>query len=83
MAFGIANELKVDSQGVVGGGEHLSPEALHELVDARGDGVQPGFAVTLHRFEKADFTLVNNAKQTARKADVKKTPRVFAFAMAR
>ncbi len=37
VAFGIPNELKVNEEGVVGGGEHLSPAALHELVEARGD----------------------------------------------
>jgi UPF0176 protein len=39
VGFGIPNELKVDSQGVVGGGQHLSPIELHELVEARGDQV--------------------------------------------
>lgn len=39
VGFGIPNELKVDSQGVVGGGQHLSPVELHELVEARGDQV--------------------------------------------
>lgn len=37
VAFGIPNELRVNEEGVVGGGEHLSPAALHELVEARGD----------------------------------------------
>ena len=39
VGFGIPNELKVDSHGVVGGGQHLSPVELHELVEARGDQV--------------------------------------------
>lgn len=39
VGFGIPNELKVDSQGVVGGGQHLSPVELHDLVEARGDQV--------------------------------------------
>lgn len=39
VGFGIPNELKVDSQGVVGGGQHLSPTELHDLVKARGDDV--------------------------------------------
>jgi len=37
VAFGIPHELEVNEDGVVGGGEHLSPAALHELVEARGD----------------------------------------------
>jgi UPF0176 protein len=38
VAFG-KTDLKVDEQGVVGGGKHLKPEALHKLVEERGDVV--------------------------------------------
>lgn len=39
VTFGVPDELKVDASGVIGGGEHLSPTALHELVEQRGDDV--------------------------------------------
>ena len=39
VAFGIPHELEVNEDGVVGGGEHLSPTALHELVEQRGDEI--------------------------------------------
>ena len=39
VAFGIPEETVVDEQGVVGGGEHLSPQRVNELVAARGDDV--------------------------------------------
>ena len=39
VAFGIPDELQVDADGVVGGGEHLSPAAVNELVASRGDDV--------------------------------------------
>ena len=39
VGFGIPNELKVDAQGVIGGGEHLTPAELHELVDSRGEEI--------------------------------------------
>ena len=39
VAFGIPHELEVNEDGVVGGGEHLSPAALHELVEQRGDEI--------------------------------------------
>ena len=39
VAFGVPEELEVDGGGVVGGGEHLTPEQVHELVDARPDAV--------------------------------------------
>ncbi|MCA1007843.1 rhodanese-related sulfurtransferase [Rhodococcus hoagii] len=39
VTFGAPDELKVDADGVVGGGVHLSPNELHELVGQRGDDV--------------------------------------------
>src|SRR5690606_37311617 len=39
VSFGAPDELRVDDRGVVGGGIHLSPEALHELVETRDDVV--------------------------------------------
>jgi UPF0176 protein len=39
VSFGAADELSVTQDGVVGGGTHLSPHEVHELVDSRGDEV--------------------------------------------
>ncbi|WP_223622118.1 rhodanese-related sulfurtransferase [Microbacterium sp. EST19A] len=39
VSFGAPGELQVDENGVVGGGTRLTPEALHELMDERGDDV--------------------------------------------
>jgi UPF0176 protein len=39
VSFGAADELKVDKNGVVGGGTHLKPEQVHELVEKYGDNV--------------------------------------------
>ncbi|WP_395244734.1 rhodanese-related sulfurtransferase [Agromyces sp. MMS24-K17] len=39
VSFGAPGELRVDATGVVGGGEKLTPEALHALVAERGDDV--------------------------------------------
>jgi UPF0176 protein len=39
VAFGAADELRVDASGVVGGGVHLKPAAVHKLVDERGSEV--------------------------------------------
>lgn len=39
VAFGAPDEVKVDDKGVVGGGKHLKPEALHKLIKERGDDV--------------------------------------------
>lgn len=39
VAFNVADELRVDENGVVGGGVHLKPEDVHKLVEARGEEV--------------------------------------------
>ena len=39
VAFGSPNEIEVDENGVVGGGVHLRPEQVEELVKERGDDV--------------------------------------------
>lgn len=39
VTFGVPDEIKVDQDGVVGGGTHLSPEQVHELVAEHGDDV--------------------------------------------
>jgi UPF0176 protein len=39
VTFGAAEELKVDEKGVVGGGKHLKPQQVNELVDKYGDDV--------------------------------------------
>ena len=39
VAFGNPDEIQVDENGVVGGGIHLRPEQVEELVKERGDDV--------------------------------------------
>lgn len=39
VAFGAPEEVKVDKNGVVGGGKHLKPEQLHDLLKEKGDEV--------------------------------------------
>jgi UPF0176 protein len=39
VTFGVPDELKVEPGGVVGGGIHLSPQEVNDLVAARGDEV--------------------------------------------
>lgn len=39
VTFGVAQNLQVDADGVVGGGVHLSPSQVNELVAERGDEV--------------------------------------------
>ena len=39
VAFGSYNEIEIDENGVVGGGEHLKPEQVDQLVKEYGDDV--------------------------------------------
>ncbi|MGI9171494.1 MAG: rhodanese-related sulfurtransferase [Candidatus Nanopelagicus sp.] len=39
VAFGYPGEIKVDKNGVIGGGKHLKPSQVQELVSARGEEV--------------------------------------------
>lgn len=39
VAFDVADELRVDELGVIGGGTHLKPKQVHELVEKRGEDV--------------------------------------------
>ncbi|MGJ9373394.1 rhodanese-related sulfurtransferase [Nesterenkonia sp. CF4.4] len=44
VAFGVPEEIEVDQHGVVGGGEHLQPQQVHELVESkRAQGVEVAF----------------------------------------
>lgn len=58
VSFGAPGELRVDTLGVVGGGAHLSPDALHDLVADRGDEVvlfdgRNAFEAEIGRFDGA------------------------------
>ncbi len=39
VAFERPDEIKVDTKGVIGGGKHLKPHQVHELVEKHGDDV--------------------------------------------
>jgi UPF0176 protein len=39
VSFGIPGEIKVDNNGIVGGGKHLKPRQVHELVEKHGEQV--------------------------------------------
>ena len=58
VSFGAPGELRVDPTGVVGGGTHLSPGAVHKLVQERGDDVvffdgRNAFEAEIGRFKNA------------------------------
>lgn len=57
VSFGAADELRVDADGVVGGGTPLAPEAVHRLVAERDDVVffdgRNSFEAEIGRFRDA------------------------------
>ena len=58
VTFGAPGELRVDERGVVGGGPHLSPQQVNELVERRGDEVvffdgRNAFEAEIGRFKNA------------------------------
>lgn len=66
VSFKKPDEVKVSDKGIVGGGKHLKPEALHKLIDERGDDVvffdgRNEFEAKVGRFKDA---VVPNTKTT-------------------
>ena len=58
VAFGNPDEIKVDKNGVIGGGKHLRPEQVDELVAKHGDDVvffdgRNSFEAEIGRFKNA------------------------------
>jgi len=39
VTFGAPDEIKVNQDGIIGGGKHLKPEQVHQLIQERGDDV--------------------------------------------
>jgi UPF0176 protein len=39
VTFGVPDQIEVDATGIVGGGQHLKPEEVHELIEERSDVV--------------------------------------------
>jgi UPF0176 protein len=66
VAFGAPEELVVDAKGVVGGGVHLKPEQVNQLVAERGDDVvffdgRNAFEAKIGKFKNA---IVPNTETT-------------------
>jgi UPF0176 protein len=58
VAFDAIDELKVDENGVVGGGTHLKPKEVNQLVEERGDDVvffdgRNGYEAKIGKFKNA------------------------------
>lgn len=73
VSFGAPDELEVDADGVVGGGEHLTPGALHRLLEERPDAVmldgRNRFEAEVGRFKDAIVPDVDTTKDFVRLLD--------------
>lgn len=74
VSFGAADELKVDENGVVGGGKHLSPAQVHELVRERGDDVvffdgRNAYEASVGKFKDAVVPDTKTSKDFLRELD--------------
>ena len=72
VSFGAPGELRVDENGVIGGGERLSPERLHELVEREEvvffDG-RNAFEAEIGRFAGAVVPDVANTREFVAELD--------------
>jgi UPF0176 protein len=67
VSFGAADELQVDAHGVVGGGVHLKPNQVNELVEKYGDDViffdgRNGYEAQVGKFKNAIIPDVRTSK---------------------
>jgi UPF0176 protein len=67
VSFGCADEIEVNDNGVKGGGKHLRPEEVHELVNTHGDDVvffdgRNAYEAKVGKFKNAVVTNTNTTK---------------------
>lgn len=74
VTFGSPEELHVNAQGVIGGGKHLKPEQVHELVKHRGSDVvffdgRNAYEAAVGRFKGAIVPAVEHTRDFARELE--------------
>lgn len=74
VAFDNPDEIIVDEKGVIGGGQHLRPEQVHELVKERGDDVvffdgRNQFEAKIGKFKNAVVPDVNTSRDFVREIE--------------
>lgn len=70
VTFGAADEIEVTTKGIVGGGKHLKPRQVHELVEKHGDEVvffdgRNAFEAEVGRFKNAIIPAVDHTRDFA------------------
>lgn len=72
VSFGAPDDLRVDENGVIGGGTHLSPDELHELVESKAVTFFDGrneFEARIGRFKDAVVPDVANTRDFVAELD--------------
>ena len=67
VAFNNSDEIQVNKDGVIGGGTHLRPEQVHELIQERGDDVvffdsRNNYEAKIGKFKNAIVPDVNTSR---------------------
>ena len=74
VTFGAPDELEVDANGVIGGGKHLKPKQVHELVAKHGKDViffdgRNAYEANVGRFKNAIVPDVEHTRDFAKELD--------------
>jgi UPF0176 protein len=74
VTFGASQEIEVDEKGIVGGGKHLKPKQVHDLVKERGDEVvffdgRNAYEAAVGRFKDAVVPEVSHTRDFAKELD--------------
>jgi UPF0176 protein len=85
VTFGVADRIKVNEKGIVGGGKHLKPKQVHELIEKKGDDViffdgRNAYEAAIGKFKDAVVPETRHTRDFPKElksdkyADIKKRP---------
>jgi UPF0176 protein len=74
VTFGATEEIKVNDKGIIGGGKHLKPKQVHELVKQRGQDVvffdgRNAYEAAVGKFKDAVVPDVDHTRDFAKELD--------------
>lgn len=73
VTFGAADEIQVDEKGIVGGGKHLKPKQVHELVKQRDDVIffdgRNAYEAAVGKFKDAVVPEVDHTRDFAKELE--------------
>lgn len=76
VTFGAADEIKVDENGIVGGGKHLKPKQVHELLEKRDDVIffdgRNAYEAAVGKFQDAVVPEVDHTRDFVKELESEK-----------